>query len=389
MSPKPPKNHAVGPPNPAYDDYDQGPQYGGEPYPEYPANEFAPGLIEAPATQIDERVTYDEPTRIYMPPEELQYQAEIASSYQAQVEEAYPEYEVDGSIPYSPQQAYAPHIPKQQAYENQGSIPVDQSLAIVESANNARVVVVYPTAVKPPSPELIMVQRPDTTTADQYRMLRFKLVDRPASQVFAVTGPTRGVGASVTAANLALSLAEAGRARVVLVDCDVRQARQNEIFGIESDVGLTIELERRHSNPDISARVVAVAAAMAILPAGHDVPNPTAMLGSDVMAQLLEDFRMMYDHVVLDVSPVLERSDAAAIHNLVDAFVLTGMSGVTSTDDLEKAEEKLPRKKVAGVVLNSVPKQPRGLVRNLLHLMTAGRRRKQYLRRGQKTQKKN
>ena len=46
--------------------------------------------------------------------------------------------------------------------------------------------------------------------------------------------------------------------------------------------------------------LAAVAAAMAILPAGHDVPNPTAMLGSDVMAQLLEDLRFMYDHVVLN-----------------------------------------------------------------------------------------
>jgi capsular exopolysaccharide synthesis family protein len=227
-----------------------------------------------------------------------------------------------------------------------------------------------------------MVQRPDTTTADQFRMLRFKLVDRPSSQVIAVTGPTRGVGTSVTAANLALSLAEAGRARVVIVDTDVRAARQGEIFGIESDVGLTLELERRHANPDISARVVAVAASMAILPAGRDVPNPTAMLGSDVMARFLEDLRFMYDHVILDVAPVLERSDAAAIHNLVDTFVLVAMSGVTSTDEIEKAEEKLPRKKVAGVVLNSVPKQPRGFARGLLHLMGTPARRKRYLNRG-------
>jgi Mrp family chromosome partitioning ATPase len=123
---------------------------------------------------------------------------------------------------------------------------------------------------------------------------------------------------------------------------------------------------------------------MAILPAGHDVPNPTAMLGSDVMAQLLEDLRFMYDHVVLDVAPVLERSDAAAIHNLIDIFVLVGLSGVTTIDEIEKSEEKLPRKKVAGVVLNSMPKQPKGLIRGLIHLMRAPGRRKKYIQRGQK-----
>jgi capsular exopolysaccharide synthesis family protein len=354
-------------------------QYGTESYPEYQATEVAPAIVPLPFS-ADERSSgfQNEPTRIYMQPEERQFATQAAEAYQTLIEQVYPaEPRYERDLPYAPQQAYAPHAP---VYD--GTIPPERSLAVVEAPQASRVVVVYPTAVRPPSPELIMVQRPDTTTADQFRMLRFKLVDRPTSQVIAVTGPTRGVGTSVTAANLALSLAEAGRARVVIVDTDVRAARQGEIFGIESDVGLTLELERRHANPDVSARVVAVAASMAILPAGRDVPNPTAMLGSDVMARFLEDLRFMYDHVILDVAPVLERSDAAAINNLVDVFVIVAMSGVTSTDEIEKAEEKLPRKKVAGVVLNSVPKQPRGLFRGLFHFMGSSARRKRYLKRG-------
>ncbi len=366
-------------------------RYDQDGYPEYPATEYAPGVEVVPYGVEDDEVRghYDEPTRIYMPPEESQRQAELAAQYQDHFEASYPQMppeQYGGHIPYSPQQAYAPYVYQEEPgyAPPPGSIPANQSLAIVEpdAGGPSRVVVVYPTSVQPPSPELIMVQRPDTTTADQYRMLRFKLVDRPASKVIAVTGPGRGVGTSVTAANLALSLAEAGRARVVLVDTDVRSPRQAEIFGLESDVGLTVELERRHADPETPVRVVAVAAAMAILPAGHDVPNPTAMLGSDVMARLLEDLRFMYDHVVLDVSPVLERSDAAAIHNLVDVFVLVGLSSVTTVDEIEKAEEKLPRKKVAGVVLNSMPKQPKGLIRGLIHLMRAPGRRKKYLKRG-------
>jgi capsular exopolysaccharide synthesis family protein len=362
------------------------PQPGGEysydqnAYPEYAATEYAPGVEMVPYVEAQQQGPYDEPTRIYIPGDESQQQARVAAEYQAQIEAVYPQAPVmDYGYQYAQQQAYAPH-----AYvEQMGSIPQGQSLAIIDSgAGASRIVVVYPTAVTPPSPELLMVQRPDTVTADQYRMLRFKLLDRPSSQLIAVTSPTKGVGASVTAANLALSLAEAGRARVVLVDTDVRNARQSRIFGIESDVGLTVELERRHADPDISVRVVAVAATMAILPAGHDVPNPTAMLGSDVMARLLEDLRYMYDHIVLDVAAVLDRSDAAAIHNLVDTFVLVALSGVTTTDDIEKAEEKLPRKKVAGVVLNSMPKQPKGLVRGLIHLMQSPGRRRKYIKRG-------
>lgn len=374
-------------------------QYGREGFPEYSATEYAPSVVDAPY-QDEERGPFDEPTRVYLPDDERYQQAQYAEAYQTEVEAAYPGQPhagYQGQVPYNPHQAYAPYPnapgamprPSSGAHRVHGGTgpqhlpPQSQSLAIVEATAN-RVVVVYPTAVQPPSPELIMVQRPDTATADQYRMLRFKLVDRAAAQVIAVTGPTRGVGTSVTAANLALSLAEAGRARVVLVDCDVRKGRQGIIFGIESDAGLTVELERRHANPDVAVRVVAVAAAMAILPAGHDVPNPTAMLGSDVMARFLEDLRFMYDHVVLDVAPVLERSDAAAIHNLVDCFLLVGMSGVTTTDELEKTEEKLPRKKVAGVVLNSLPKEPKGLMRRIAHLMSAGKRRRKYLRRGKR-----
>lgn len=354
--------------------------YGDEEYPEYQATDMTDSEVMMPFPNEERGNFINEPTRIYMPADERQHYSQMAETYQSQIEQAYPPYDAGHDLPYAQHQGYAPHALR----TDTGSVPQERALAIVEAPQASRVVVVYPNAVSPPSPELIMVQRPDTTTADQYRMLRFKLVDRKTSQVIAVTGPTRGVGASVTAANLALSLAEAGRARVVLVDTDVRAARQDEIFGIQSDVGLTIELERRHANPAISARVVAVAASMAILPAGRDVPNPTAMLGSDVMAQLLEDLRFMYDHIVLDVAPVLERSDAAAIHNLVDAFILVAMSAVTSTDEIEKAEEKLPQKKVAGVVLNSVPKQPRGFLRGLAHLMGTPKRRKMYLQRGQK-----
>jgi len=392
-------------------------------FPEYNATEYAPSVVDV-SYDVDEYPAYDEPTRIFIPAEELEIQARSANDYQSRVEQVYPSRPPSGlvpDVPYSPHQAYAPYTPglppaaPQYTRPPSGSVPLHTrpatgpgvgaagipqhqvppqpspgvahgapgpgTMAIVES-QASRVVVVYPTAVRPPSPELIMVQRPDTTSADQYRMLRFKLVDRPVSQVIGVVGPKRGVGTSITAANLSLALAEAGRARVVLVDCDVRGARQGEIFGIESDAGLTVELERRHANPDIAARVVAVAAAMAIVPAGHDVPNPTAMLGSDVMARLLEDLRMMYDHIVLDLAPVLERSDAAAIHNLVDAFLMIAMSNVTTTDEIEKSEEKLPQKKIAGLVLNSVPKSPRGMVRNLLSLMGAPKRRKRYLARG-------
>lgn len=379
MSGKPPKFPPHDSSSGSVDDSSAPYPYGGEPYPEYQASDATYNDLQVPLPAEDPGAKFiNEPTRIYMPAEERQQYSQAAESYQSQVEQVYPEFAYDQELPYSPHQAYAPHAHIPEA----PSMSQEAALAIVEAPQMSRVVVVYPNAVKPPSPELIMVQRPDTTTADQYRMLRFKLVDRPLSQVIAVTGPSRGVGTSVTAANLALSLAEAGRARVVLVDTDVRASRQSEIFGIESDVGLTVELERRHANPEISARVVAVAASMAILPAGRDVPNPTAMLGSDVMAQLLEDLRFMYDHIILDVAPVLERSDAAAIHNLVDCFVLVGMSTITSTDQLEKTEEKLPQKKVAGVVLNSVPKQPRGLFRGLIHLMGMSQRRKKYLARG-------
>jgi capsular exopolysaccharide synthesis family protein len=364
-----------------------GSQYGdadeADVYPEYAATEYAP----LPPTDPNYTPSgeFAEPTRVYLGAEERRAQAAQAQAYQEQIVQIYSQQPppMAGGVPYQPYQAYAPR-----AVEDDGPTllesPRSQALAVVQTAQQpSRVAVVYPSSVCPPSPELIMVQRPDTQAADQFRMLRFRLVDRPPSQVIAVTGPTRGVGASTAAANLALSLAEAGRARVVLVDTDVRNARQHKIFGIYSDVGLTVELERRHANPESVARVVAVAAAMALLPAGRDVPNPTAMLGSDVMAHLLEDLRFMYDHVVLDMSPALERSDAAAIHNLVDSFVIVGMSGVTTLEELEKTEEKLPQRKISGVVLNSVPDAPKGLVRNVLHLMGSPKRRRRYLRRGQ------
>lgn len=188
--------------------------------------------------------------------------------------------------------------------------------------------------------------------------LRFLRVDgNPTS--FVITSPQPGEGKSTTAANLAISLAESG-SKVCLVDADLRKPRLAELLGLEGGMGLT----------DVIIGRVALADALqewgggnlTVLPSGQRPPNPSELLGSAEMAELIEALRSEFDYVIVDAPPTLVVTDAAVIDKHVEGALLVAAVGqtrkdalVAAIDDLESIDGNL-----MGIILTKVPANAAG-----------------------------
>ena len=164
-----------------------------------------------------------------------------------------------------------------------------------------------------PDQPLIVQSHPHSLRAEAFRRLRTNLqfidvAGRP--QTIVVTSSLPGEGKSTTSINLALALADSG-AKVVLVDADLRRPSVAEYMGVEGNVGLTTVLIGRASVEDVVQPWGA--GNLHILPSGQIPPNPSELLGSSSMANLLDSLSKMYDIVLIDTPPLLPVTDAAVL----------------------------------------------------------------------------
>ncbi|MBT0772126.1 polysaccharide biosynthesis tyrosine autokinase [Kineosporia sp. J2-2] len=197
--------------------------------------------------------------------------------------------------------------------------------------------------------------------AEAFRTLRTNLqfadVDSPP-RVIVVTSPLPNEGKSTSACNLALTLALGG-ARVVLVDGDLRKPTVGRYLGISSAAGLTTVLAGRHDLRDVVT--VYGRDTLAVLPSGPTPPNPSELLGSQQMADLLATLATHYDVVVVDAPPLLPVTDAAVLAAAADGAVLVLRHGRTRKEDANRALQALDavNAKLLGSVLNFAPKKKR------------------------------
>ncbi|MCD5348626.1 polysaccharide biosynthesis tyrosine autokinase [Kineosporia mesophila] len=195
--------------------------------------------------------------------------------------------------------------------------------------------------------------------AEAFRTLRTNLqfadVDSPP-RVIVVTSPLPDEGKSTSACNLALTLALGG-ARVVLVDGDLRKPSVGRYLGISSGAGLTTVLAGRHDLRDVVT--VYGRDTLAVLPSGPTPPNPSELLGSQQMADLLATLAEHYDVVVVDAPPLLPVTDAAVLAAAADGAVLVLRHGKTRKEDANRALQALAavNAKLLGSVLNFAPKK--------------------------------
>ena len=206
---------------------------------------------------------------------------------------------------------------------------------------------------------LIVQDAPNGPRAEAFRQLRtnlrfLKVEGNPHS--FVITSGAAAEGKSTIASNLAITLAEAGSS-VCLVDGDLRKPRVADLFGIEGGVGVTDVIIGR---VDLSKALQQWGReGLWLLPSGHRPPNPSELLGSAEMAQILKELESQFDYVIVDAPPVLVVTDAALISRSVGGTIVIAAAGKTKRPELASALEALSTigARVLGIVLTMIPEK--------------------------------
>lgn len=208
-------------------------------------------------------------------------------------------------------------------------------------------------------PLLVTMTQPRSAAAEQYRSLRTSLeflgVGQPLRKVL-VTSAVPESGKSLTAANLALSLAQSGKL-TLLVDADLRRPSQHHLFGLPNLSGLTTAVARGESVSGLMSP--GPISNLKILTSGPIPPNPSEILGSEPMRQLLDQLSQEADMVIVDSPPVVGFTDAVILSDRNDGVVYVVRSGFNSRKMDQKALELLHQvnARILGVVLNGVREQ--------------------------------
>jgi capsular exopolysaccharide synthesis family protein len=201
------------------------------------------------------------------------------------------------------------------------------------------------------SSPLVVYGDPQAPLAEAFRQLRtnvqFMDVDSE-HKVILVTSASPSEGKSTTVCNLGLALAEAGTS-VLIIDADLRRPTVARCLGVDGSIGLTNVLVNRVS---VERAVQPLAPALDVLPSGLMPPNPSELLGSDRMVNLLAGLRGSYDVILIDTSPLLPVTDAAVLAPRADGVLVMVRHGKTRVQDLQAAKDALDA--VSGRVLGSV-----------------------------------
>jgi succinoglycan biosynthesis transport protein ExoP len=207
-----------------------------------------------------------------------------------------------------------------------------------------------------PAHPLVVQTDPQSHRSEAFRRLRTNLqfldiADRPKSIV--VTSSTPGEGKSTVSINLAITLADAG-SRVLLVDADLRRPSVAEYMGLEGAVGLTTVLIGEAPLQDVVQPWGN--GYLHVLPSGQVPPNPSELLGSRSMANLLEQLTQLYDIVLIDTPPLLPVTDAAILSKLTGGALMVVRANKVDRQQVAEAMGSLETvgARVLGVILNGL-----------------------------------
>ncbi|MDP8299590.1 MAG: polysaccharide biosynthesis tyrosine autokinase [Candidatus Tantalella remota] len=206
-------------------------------------------------------------------------------------------------------------------------------------------------------PEFISNQKPRSTTAEAYRSLRTSIIFTAVEhkrKVILCTSAGPQEGKTTTVINLAIVMAQSGE-KTILIDADLRQPKIEKNFNISTEHGMTEvlagneELDKVIHKTDIEN--------LDVIACGAIPPNPSELLGSKKMDELLKKLGEKYDRILVDTPPVLAVTDAVVLSGKVDGVVVVVRAGETNRNAVLKTKEILEHvnsSEIIGTVLNMV-----------------------------------
>ena len=176
--------------------------------------------------------------------------------------------------------------------------------------------------------------------ANAYKILRTRVLRQLRQNdwnVLAVTSPGHHEGKTLTATNLAISMAREVTGTVLLVDANLERPEVHRLFGFSPEAGLSDYLTGKAAIPDIL--VNPDIERFVILPGRQAMSNHSEMLSSPLMSELVEELKHRYPSrtVIFDLPPVLKADDVLAFAPYVDATLLVVEDGGTNADDVRRA----------------------------------------------------
>lgn len=197
---------------------------------------------------------------------------------------------------------------------------------------------------------------------EAYRVIRTSIQFAQAGKelkTLAVTSCMPNEGKSITVANLAVVLTQAGKS-VLLLDCDMRNPTVHKNFNLSNKVGLSSCISMGTALSD-AVQKTSIEGLYA-LTGGVIPPNPSELLGSEQMKNVLQRAKEQYDYVLIDTPPVMPVTDALIVSRFVDGMILVIASGEVKVDLARDVKKQLQHAgaNILGVVLNKVRSEHHG-----------------------------
>jgi non-specific protein-tyrosine kinase len=200
---------------------------------------------------------------------------------------------------------------------------------------------------------------PRSPSSEAYRTLRtnleFSSLDHPLRSLL-VTSPAANADRALAVSNMAAIMAEGGR-QVILVDGDLRKPELHEIFGLDNTTGLSNLLEDQETAApsDLPLQATEVES-LRVLTSGRLPQNPSVLLGSERMEEVIAALTAQADLVILTAPPVIAVTDAALLASRVDGTLLVIRARGTQRDHVQRAKvllEKVNARLVGAVLTNA------------------------------------
>ncbi len=206
-----------------------------------------------------------------------------------------------------------------------------------------------------PSSELILRHEGQSPLWESYRMLRASLNYLRSTQknkIIVISSAVPNEGKSTVSANLAIAMAQT-KQRVLLIDADLHNPRQHEIWSLSNDAGLSNILD---DQANIQSAITVNTSGPDVLTSGSATPNPSTLLDSPKLALAINELSNNYDFIIIDTPPLSVAADAIVLGQLSDNILLIARPGIVDSLNAVFVKEMIEKsgQNIMGLVINGV-----------------------------------